>query len=187
MGAPFTAYKVLSLQKNCHAQWGPALRREVVYVASCLVFAVTGVWVLIYTDTVHEWLAAPTGEWTFFSKGLWRAEGMALFLQAFLSLASDAIYTDVPSIAHPLDRLLAMLLAAVAIYIEITIVLFAPLSLPLRLLMVGIVSLALACHFRAKAAIRRHNYAGYVRNHTIWHFAIASSMVAPLHIALLLI
>jgi len=176
-------YALFSRKKNCHAKWGPALRRERLYAASCGVFFIGGIWAHVYTDRVLGWLRAPTGEWMWFSDRLYRAQGTACLFQSVLSVLSDVVYSDARSIVHPIDRLMAVVLTLIAVYLETCILLFGPMG-PLRVLMLGLVGAALVCHFRAKFGIVSHDYPRYVRNHTIWHFAIVASMVVPMHLAI---
>lgn len=177
-------YALFSLKKNCHAKWGPDLRREVLYMASCGVFCLAGLWAIVHAERVLNWLRAPTGEWGHFSGEVFRAHGIACMLQGVLSFLSDVVYIDARSIFHPLDRVMAIILTAGAVWIEGCIILYGPLGVALRLLMVALITFALGCHLRAKHGVVVRNYERYVHNHTIWHVAVVSSMVVPLHIAI---
>lgn len=179
-----SGYTLFSLKKNCHAKWGPDLRREALYMASCGAFACAGVWAIAHAELVLEWLRAPTGAWVHFSGNAFRAHGVACIFQSVFSFLSDVAYIDVRSLVHPLDRIMAIILTFGAVYIEVCVVVYGSMGGALRLLMAACVTLALACHLRAKHGIVTRNYARYVSHHTAWHFAIVASMVVPLHIAI---
>ncbi|KAG8469092.1 hypothetical protein KFE25_007610 [Diacronema lutheri] len=174
-------YALFSRKKNCHARWGPDLRREVLYMASCGSFGMYGLWAMSNADGLLEWLRGATGAWAYFSAYTYGTHGTACILQSVLSFLSDVVYIDARSIVHPLDRILAIILTGVGMYLEGCIILFAPLSLGQRLLMSAVVTCGLLCHLRAKHGIVTRDYARYVHNHTIWHVAMVGSMVVPMH------
>ena len=97
-----------------------------------------------------------TGRWLAIR---WQAplarHGFADILQGFLSLSSDVVLVDVPSVLHLADRVLAVLLTAIGIYVEVCVLLFAQLQVSHQLLMLALLVGGLAHHFRAKAAIRK--------------------------------
>lgn len=180
-------YALLSRKKNCHARWGPDLRREWLYGASCFLFGAAGVWALIHSASVCAWLAHTHAgsKWPYFTEWSFRAQAWACIVQSFASYVSDVMLTDTRSIAHPIDRIMAIVLTLIAVYFEITIVLFSAMPMRLRALMLGLVAAGIFWHFKAKFAIVHRQYQMYVTNHTLWHFAIVSSMVVPLHLAVI--
>jgi hypothetical protein len=177
-------YALFSRKKNCHAKWGPALRREWIFQLSCAAFTFGGIWACLHTDAVIAWLATPTGAWPYFSRTFYYGQGVVLIAQGLLSFASDVIYEDVRSIVHPMDRVMAIVLTAAGAYTEMNIMLYGHLPVWLRVAMGTVLVLGLGCHLRAKYAIVHHDYAGYVRYHTLWHFAILSSMILPMHVSI---
>ena len=146
-------YHFLSTKKNCPDIWGPDLRREPIYACSCLAFCALGVSILAYGGQLQDLLLA--GGWPHVGKRLLLVHGLADILQGFLSLASDVVLVDVPSVLHLADRVLAVLLTAIGIYVEVCVLLFAQLQASHQLLMLALLVGGLAHHFRAKAAIRK--------------------------------
>ena len=175
-------YRFFTTQKNCPAIWGPNLRREPLYACSCLSFCVLGAWLIAFNEQVHEWLAAGGGP--LISQRLLLVHGWADVFQGLLSLSSDVVLVDVPSAVHLGDRLLAVVLTAVGVYVEVCVLLFSPLPAVNRLLMLALLISALVHHFRAKAGIRDRVYCTYVTSHTLWHLLVTASLPVPVHFAL---
>ena len=176
-------YRFLTLQKNCPPRWGPDLRHEYVYAASCLAFCALGAWAIGCRASVCAWLGGTTG-WPYFSERMLLIHGCADVLQGLLSFSSDVVLVDVPSAVHLADRALAVLLTLLGVYIEVTVLLFSGLSVPLRTLMAALLAGALVHHFQAKAAISQQIYQTYVRSHTLWHLGICASLPLPVSLAI---
>jgi hypothetical protein len=175
-------YRFLTKQKNCPAIWGPDLRREFLYAVSCLAFCGLGTWLITYSHEVNAWLAA--AGWPYIGQRLLFVHGCADILQGILSFASDVVLVDVPSSVHLADRLLAVVLTLVGIYVEVCVLIFSSLSSLNRMLMLILLVMALWHHFRAKFAIRDRVYSQFVKSHTIWHLAITVSLPLPVHLSL---
>ena len=176
-------YRFLTLQKNCPARWGPDLRHEYLYSLSCLAFCALGAWAIGCRAAVCTWLGGAAG-WPYFGERMLFIHGCADVLQGLLSFGSDVVLVDVPSTVHLADRALAVLLTLLGVYIEVTVLLFSGLSLPLRALMAALLVGALVHHFRAKAAISQQVYQTYVWSHTLWHLGICASLPIPVSLAI---
>lgn len=175
-------YKFLSTQKNCPAEWGPALRREPLYAMSCLSFCLLGGWLIIFSSQVDEWMTT-TGRPSV-SRRILLIHGYADVVQGLLSFMSDVMLVDSPSVVHLADRLLAVLLTAVGVYVEVCVLCLSALPTAYRMLMFILLAGALVHHFRAKAAISKRDYSTYVMSHTLWHFGITASLPIPVYLAI---
>mmetsp|Transcript_21040 Transcript_21040/g.56634 ORF Transcript_21040/g.56634 Transcript_21040/m.56634 type:complete len:187 (+) Transcript_21040:50-610(+) len=177
-------YALLSRKKNCHARWGPDVRRDIVFSFSCLAFSFAGMWAMAYADDVLRWLDnGKAGSWPYFKAWHFRREGASCVMQGILSLLSDVIYMDQRSIFHPADRLMAIALTLIALYFELSVIVFSHMPTALRVLQAVLILIGLNSHFAAKLAIVRRQYTLYVRHHSTWHYAIVASMVLPIHLA----
>ncbi|KAL1495398.1 hypothetical protein AB1Y20_016766 [Prymnesium parvum] len=176
-------YRFFSLRKNCPSRWAAPLRRERLYAASCLAFCLLGAWTVRHAAAVHAWLAADGG-WPYFSERMLVVHGGASVLQGGLSFGSDVLLVGKPSLLHLADRVLAVVLTLLGVYIEGLVLLCGRLSLPLQALMAGLLCASLAHHFRAKAAIRDQVYHTYVWSHTLWHLGVCASFPIPMTLAI---